>query len=443
MKKHTLRPLVAALASACLAPALLHAQTNQQPQTPQQPQSAQSAPLQPAQPVNQSVNPAELPLTQPLGLPPLPDPAAGRRAEEPKTVEFRATAGIERDDNVLRGPSGTERSDEIGVLGVGVRLAPRLGQQQILLDAEATTFRHSDLSNLDYNTLNYSAIWNWRISNAFEGVASADRRQYRDLGDTSVVALGSVSRRTERNELFEGGYRLDGAWRVLAGVQQQTSRSSDPRSLDAYPQVRSVRLGTSYDFASGSAITARVRRGEGEYTGLPTIGDFKDTEAELALRWLATVKTSVDARIAYLDRSHDREPRRDFDGLVGFAHVSWEATPKIRLVTGVSRDLGSYVFGAGGHVESSRVFLAPVYRLSERITVNARYERETREWVDAAGGPDAGRDDRVNTLSAGLDWSPRRFVTASTTLRRENRKSNLPLVNYKANIIGVALKFTL
>ncbi len=440
MKKHPLRPLVAALASACLLPTLALAQTNQTPQTPQ---SAQTPQQQPPQPVNQAINPAELPLTQPLGLPPLPDPAASRRVEEPKTIEFRATAGIERDDNVLRGPSGTERSDEIGVFGVGVRVAPRLGQQRIVLDAEATTFRHSDLSNLDYSTLNYSLVWNWRFSNAFEGVASADRRQYRDVGGTSVVALGDISRRTERNELIEGGYRLDGAWRVLAGVQQQTSRSSDPRSLDAFPQVRSVRLGTSYDFASGSAITARVRRGEGEYTGFPGIGDFEDNEVEVALRWLATVKTAVDARLAYLDRSHDRDTRRDFNGLVGFAHVSWEATPKIRLVTGVSRDLGSYVFGTGGHVESSRVFLGPVYRVTERIAVNARYERETRDWVDAAGGPDAGREDRTNALSAGIDYSPRRFVTASATLRREDRKSNLPAVNYKANVIGVALKLSL
>ncbi|HYF42388.1 MAG TPA: outer membrane beta-barrel protein [Ramlibacter sp.] len=439
MKKRTLRPLMA-LASACLLPTAVLAQTNQTPQTPQ---SAQSPQQQPPQPVNQPINPAELPLTQPLGLPPLPDPAAARRTEEPRTYEIRATAGIERDDNVLRGPAGTERSDEIGVFGVGIRVAPRLGQQRILLDAEATTFRHSDLSNLDYTTLNYSAIWNWRISNVLEGVASADRRQYRDVGDTAVGALGTIGRRTERNELLEGGYRLDGAWRVLAGVQQQSSRSSDPRSLDAFPTVRSLRLGTSYDFASGSTITARVRRGDGEYEGFPAVGDFEDNEVELTMRWLATAKTSLDARLAYLNRSHDRAPTRDFDGLVGFAHVGYEVSPKIRLVTGFSRDLGSYVFGTGGHVQSSRVFFAPVYRVTERISVNARYERETRDWEDAAGSPDAGREDRTNTLSAGVDYSPRRFVTASATLRRENRKSSLPAVNYKANVIGLALKFSL
>lgn len=433
MKKRTIRPLLA-LASACLLPTAVLAQTSpQQPQSPQQP---------PSQPVNQPINPAELPLTQPLGLPPLPDPAASRRVE-PETLQFRATAGIERDDNVLRGPSGTEQSDEIGVLGVGIRFDRRVSQQRFLVDAEATTFRHSDLSNLDYSTLNYTAAWYWRFSDVLEGVASADRRQYRDLGDTSVVALGDISRRTERNELFEGGYRLDGAWRILAGVQQTSSRSSDPRSFDSYPTVRSVRAGASYEFASGSVIAARVRRGEGEYENFATIGDFEDNEIEGTLLWALTAKTTIDARLAYLDRSHDTSSSRDFNGLVGFAHVSWEATPKIRLVAGVSRDLGSYVLGAGGHVESNRVFLAPVYRLTERITLNARYEREAREWVDAAGSPDAGRDDRTNTLSAGLDWSPRRFVTASTTLRREDRKSNIPLLNYKATILGVALKFTL
>src|SRR3712207_8395021 len=74
---------------------------------------------------------------------------------------------------------------------------------------------------------------------------------------TLFRSLGTIGRRTERNELLEGGYRLDGAWRVLAGVQQQSSRSNDPRSLDAFPTVRSLRLGTSRSEEHTSELQSR------------------------------------------------------------------------------------------------------------------------------------------------------------------------------------------
>jgi exopolysaccharide biosynthesis operon protein EpsL len=441
MKKPSFRPVLTTVAAACLLPAVLHAQTTLQ-STPGQP--GQST----AQAAGQSMATSmDTPMGQTMVIPVSPAASISQPFSPvssdptgPEGLQFRAKAGVERDDNVLRS-SANEISDTITSAGVGLRYNKRFGLQRVVLDAEYERF-HFDRINSDFSALNYAAAWYWAFGNRFEGIASADRRQFRDV--TSNGLLTAVNRRTERNELFEGGYRLGAAWRVLAGVQHTSARSTDPSSWDSNPEINSVRFGTSYEFASGSSATLRYRHGEGDYQGSPIVTDFDDNELEGVVRWVATAKTSVDARLAYLNREHSGAPSRDFDGLVGSITANWQATPKTGVMVGYARDMGSYLFGTGGHISSDRFFVGPRWRPTEIITVNLRYEHENRRWEDVTGAvADVGRRDKFNVLAAGVDWQIRRTVTLGAQLRNERRESSLPAFNYRANVIGLSAKLTI
>lgn len=357
-------------------------------------------------------------------------------------IELRASAGIEHDTNVFRSPENAERSDEIGLASLGVKFDKRYGLQRVQLDAETTLYRYRNLSELDYSTLNYAAAWNWQLTPALQGVLSADRRQYRDV--TNTPGLDRVSRRTTRSELFEARYEIDGAWRALAGLSRESNRSTDPRSFDASYSVRNASAGAAYEFSSGRSLTARFRRGQGEYTdasGALPGADFRENEAELLVKWPLTAKTSVDARAAYLERNHSNAPERDFSGPVGNASVTWDATEKIRLVAGVVRDLGSYQAAGSSYVQRSRIFVAPVYKPTVNTALNLRYERDLQSWRGAAPGTaDSGRRDVTQWLSATFDWEPRRKVTLSGSVRAERRTSNLAVVSYRSTTIGAAVK---
>ena len=441
MKKSSIRPLLTTIASACLLPVAVQAQTTLQspPATslPTQPggTTATSVEQNMSSPMSVQMSPS-VSVSQP-NSPVSSDPSMS----EPNTIRFRATAGVERDDNVFR-TGGAKVSDEIGMFGVGVKADRRVGLQRFVADVEANRYAYNDLDNLNYTTLNYSAAWYWKLGNLLDGVASADRRQFRDITD-SIGGAGQVSRRTERTELLEGGYRFGAAWRALAGVRNQETRSNDPRSFDANTEVRSAHVGASYDFASGNTVAARVRRGDGEYSA--AVGrDFEDSEVEGTVRWALTPKTTFDGRLGFLEREHAGTPGRNFDGLVGHGTVSWEITAKTALRAGYVRDLGSYLVGTSGHIVSDRFFIAPVWRPTAQIGVNLRYERDARRWEDT--GPasiDAGREDTFNIMSAGVDWEPRRAVTVSGTVRHERRNSSLPALSYRANVVGVAVKLTL
>lgn len=434
MKRPSIRPLLT-VSAACLLPAALHAQTTLQSPGGQGESAAQPAGQAMATPMGQSMviqmSPAAS-LSQPF-----PPVTTAPLDTDRLGLQFRARAGIEKDDNVTRVSAG-KLSDTITSLGVGLRYNQRFSQQRVVVDVDVAKYDYDKLP-LNYNTVNYAAAWYFKAGERISGIASAERRQFRDVTNGTA---GVVSRRTEHNEVVEGGYKLGAAYKVTAGLLHNASTSTDPNSWDGNPDVTSARLGIAYDLASGSNAALRYRHGDGKYqTGI--VPDFKDDEVEALAHWQATVKTSVDGRLAHLRREHSGAPARDFSGMVGSIAANWEITAKTRLMGGYARDMGSYLFGTGGHTSSDRWFIGPVWRPTVQTAVSARYEYENRKWDDVTGSADAGRRDKFNVFALGLDWQVMRTVGVQVQWRNERRSSSLPIFDYRANVLGVSAKLTI
>jgi exopolysaccharide biosynthesis operon protein EpsL len=435
MKKRSIRPLLT-VSAACLLPAVLHAQTTLQSPGGQLGESA----AQPAgQPMATPMGPSMVvPMSPAASISqPFPPVTTNSLDGDRLGLQFRARAGIERDDNVTR-VSGPKVSDTITTLGVGLRYNQRFSQQRVVVDLDLARVDY-DKQALKYNQFNYAAAWFFRYGNQIDGVASAERRQFRDVTNGTA---GVISRRTERNEVIEGGYRLGAAYKVTAGLLHNSSTSTDLNSWDGNPDVNSVRIGALYDLASGSNAGLRYRHGEGKYqTGI--VPDFKDDELEALAHWQATVKTSVDGRLAHIRREHSGGAgARDFSGMVGSLAANWEVTAKTRVIVGYARDMGSYLFGTAGHTSSDRIYIAPVWRPTVQTAVSVRYENENRKWDDVTG-PDAGRRDKFNVLALGFDWQVLRTVGLQAQWRNERRSSSLPAFDYRANVIGLSAKLTI
>jgi hypothetical protein len=253
-----------------------------------------------------------------------------------------------------------------------------------------------------------------------------------------------IGRRTERAELLEAIYDIDGTWRASAGLSHTSSSTTVPISWDASPTVRSALVGGGYEWASGSSLFGRFRHGTGEYQApLSTVSsaDFKEDEAEALLKWVLTGKTTLDARLAHLRRTHSGAPARDFSGPVGNANVTWLATGKTTVVAGVARYLGASGLDTGGNVETTRAFVGPIWKATAHTSVTARYERTERKWRDVPPGTsESGRRDVIQASSIGLDWQPRRLVTLSASVRGERVRSTLSGASYRNTAVAVAVK---
>lgn len=368
----------------------------------------------------------------------------------------RVGAGVEHDSNVLR-TRDNEQSDVVGTVTLGVKGDKQYGLQRFRLDAEATRYNYRDFSEASYSTVNYLAAWDFQVTPKLQGIVSAERRQYRDLSGIGAVDLTGGQRpigaggRTDRLELIEARYLIDGPWRVLGGASQSSSRSLEARrdfdrAWDASPEVRSVRIGAAYEFASGTEFAARLKRGDGEYRDFPAaLGspDFRENEAEVTLRWQVTAKTGIDGRLAYVERNHSGAPGLNFDGPVGHGTISFEATPKSRIAVGVATELYSYQLDGTGHVRNYRFFARPVYKPTVQTEVSVTYTRERRNWRGTSlGSVDNGRRDTGDSLVAAFGWEPRRNIMVTSTLRYERRNSNVPLNQYRLVTAGVGATYS-
>ncbi|AMO24138.1 hypothetical protein UC35_16435 [Ramlibacter tataouinensis] len=381
---------------------------------------------------------------QPEPPPPPPQP---QQTGLPEGLHLSAQAGVEHDSNVLR-TATNEISDTALTGGLGLSFNRRYGLQRIRADVQAQWWWYSDQSDLDFHTLNYALAWDWSLTPRFHGVASADRREYREV-TTTALGGNQVGSRVERVELLEGIFDVTATWRALAGISHTKNDSSQPGSWDGEPEINWWHVGVGYDLPSGSSVRLRYRQGDGEYhdpaftTFAALNTDFKDSEWELSGRWTVTGKTTVDGRLAYLRREHDARPQLDFSGWVGGANANWEITGKTRLTAGYAHDLTSTGTPLGGHVVSDRLFLAPIWAATGKTSFSLRYDYTRRRWEDVpAPSFDSGRRDTVQALALGVDWSALRWLTVSGYLRQEKQSSSIPSAKYDATVFGVLAKAT-
>jgi len=407
LKKLPIRPALALAAFAVAAPAALAQQQAEPEQPPPQPPQQQT------------------------GL--------------PEGLHLRAQAGVEHDSNVLR-TNTNQQADTALTAGLGLTFNRRYGLQTLRADVQFDNWWYRDHSDLNFNTLNYALGWDWRVTQRFHGVASADQREYREV-TTTALGGNQVGRRKEQVQLFEGTWDATANWRALAGVSHTNNSSTQPGSWDGQPEINWGQVGVGYDYPSGSTVRLRYRDGNGKYND-PTFTafanldtNFHEHDYELSGTWAATGKTTLDGRIAYLDRKHPSRPELDFSGWVGGANVNWAITGKTSLQGGYMRDLTATGTPLGGHVVSDRLFLAPVWAATGKTSFSLRYDYTRRDWEDVPPPSfDQGRRDTVQALALGVDWAVLRTVTISGYLRQEKQDSSVPNGGYSATVFGVAAK---
>lgn len=358
-------------------------------------------------------------------------------------LHFQGRLGVEHDSNVLRVGAGGEESDTAYTAGVGLTYNKQFSLQRIRANIQADAWRYADHSELNFNTLNYALAWDWAVTPRLRGTVSADRRQYREITTDPVLLTNRIGRRTERTELAEGAFEVAGPWRVMAGVSHFRASSTEPFSWDASPEITYWHAGVGYEAASGSSFALRYKRGKGEYRdgSFAVLNTrFDDDEIEARARWSVTGKTTVEGRLAHIRRDHDNAPLLDFSGMVGGISTTWDITGKTSLVAGYERNLSASGLVTGGKVESDRLYIAPVWHATAKTSFNLRYDHTRRSWKDTgAAVAFANRNERIESIQAGVDWQALRTITVSGYLRQERLRSSVN-AGYKANVYGVAAR---
>jgi exopolysaccharide biosynthesis operon protein EpsL len=352
------------------------------------------------------------------------------------TLEWRAGAQWQRDDNVFLEPEGQTKTDNMVVTTVGLRVNKPYSLQRLELDVSLDNHQYDRYSALDFTALNYNGAFRWAFTPKLRGNLTAERRENTDR--FSDVSNNQVNRRTEQAHGLDAEYEVGAAWRALAGVFERRSENT-LSTLEPDATVRGAELGARYEFRSGNALAYRYRQGQGEYAGgVGPGGDFSDRQHELELDWRATGQVRVGGRLGWLEREHDTLAARDFSGWMGRLNANWQATGKTSVAAGLVRELASYVSDFGTHYEGTRLFVAPQWKPTVKTAVRLHLEHGMRTYKGAASALNSGREDSLSRLALGLEWEPIRALRLLATVQRDQRDTNRNGLDYKANMVGLS-----
>lgn len=383
--------------------------------------------------------------------------AARAWADEFDTLNFDAGMTVVTDSNLFRlsgtadpntvlGRPGT--ADRIDVTSLGVRLAKPYALQRFELSASLVDYRYDKARFLNFSAFNYNAAWRFSLTPRFKGSISSDRSETLN----SFVDFRAFVRnvRTEENHRFNAEYEVDGVWRVIGGLSQSKSQNAQLFVQQQDFKSNTAEAGIKYAFPSGSTVSAVTRAQAGEYfkLGGPVAASlfdkqFNQTEQEARLFWLLSGKSSLDARLAYVDRKHLNFAQRNFSGVAGNASVNWGITGKTRLVTTVARELGSFLQASSSYTRLDRLSVGPVWEVSAKVLVRARVDVSTRDFLGPVTNTAFnGRSDTLRTLFVGMDWRPTRWVTMSASLQNDKRSSNQAGLDFVSTQATLAAQLT-
>ncbi len=337
------------------------------------------------------------------------------------------------------------KSDLISTASAGITLNKRYSLQRFELEGTVVDTRYRTFDYLDFTALNYAAAWRWNVTPSFHGSLTSSRKE-------SLNSFADYKRYNQRNirtdyiHGFDATYEVDGAWRVLGGVSQVTRTNSELFLQEDNTRTNSVNGGIRYDFRSGSTLSLQSRLGHGVYTeraepvliGLLDDG-YDEFENGAQLFWKITGKSSLNARLAYLDHVSANFSARDYAGTIGNMDLSWEVSAKVSLTAKLARQLSSYQALSSSYTEADRYTLGAYWRLSEKAGLRLGYDYERRNYLGAIAETALnGRRDGTRTSSLSLDWQPLRTVTITTSLQNIERSSNQALNDYEANVANIS-----
>jgi exopolysaccharide biosynthesis operon protein EpsL len=370
------------------------------------------------------------------------------------------------DSNIFRLPSSfpiQHRSDQVITSTGTLSFNKTYSMQRFEANGSIVDNRYQNNDYLNFIAKNGTATWHWYLTPYFYGRLLGDHREaLQNFAD--ITGLPNSTNRNIRLQdslRFEGVFELDGAWRLVGGVSYDKRTNTRLLVQDFDNQVISVEGGLRYAFPSGSSLTYKVRSGYGEFykREQPLQAQlfdnrFDEMEHELRLVWPVTGKTSIDGRVGHLARNHAHFPQRDFDGFVGNLNLNWGVTAKTRVLIGWARDLVNFQLAPGqfagspifqqfssSYVAANRVFIAPVWQITEKVSLRLRYDFALRDHLGAVESlPGGDRTDKHHSGLIALDWQPLRALFLSGALHRDHRSSDHRGFNFDSSAASVSAR---
>ena len=377
-------------------------------------------------------------------------------AQSEDTLKLKIESSLRFDNNLFRLPADanleallgtTSAAERIDITSLSLNFSTTLSLQKFELSASLTNYRYQNFSYLSFVAHDYNAAWRWSLTPRLYGNLGSQRQEtINNFADYRGFSLQNL--RTNSSSRLDAAYDLDGSWSVAAGVSRTSQTNQQASTAEGDYQAQSADLGLRYNAGSGSTVSYTLRSANGSYidrvlspAGLYDDG-FAQIDSELRLRWVLSGKSTADLYTSQISRTHPHYAQRDYSGRNAGVNLNWSLSGKSALVASWARELTSYQTSTSNYSQTGRLSLGPVWQLSPKAVVRARYEVAQSDYL---GSPFATlatpRSDTTSAASLAFDWQPYQHLTISTSLENATRRSNLAGLDYEGKMATVSAQF--
>lgn len=363
-------------------------------------------------------------------------------ADEKDPLNMIAGVSKKYDSNIFMKPT-SELSETVNTAYAGISLNKEYSLQRFKFDYKITAYRYQNFDFLNFDANEYNATWFWALTPNLTGSISTDRSQSA-YGFLDVTNTNRPNTITRDNRNFNVDWSAYGGWHVLAGFTNSRNLNSQNFKADRGYQQDSIDFGLRYNFSSGSAITLmeHYRTGLFENSILDPVGfydnGFSEREDEAQLAWKLTGKSNLNLRAALVTREYDHYNQRDYSGMVGSANYTWTPTGHLQFLLSATSDLSSYQASDSNYTRTDTLRIAPVYALSEKVTVRGSASISERAFIGGGVIPSSNRLDRSMITSINVDWTPIRSVTIGANLQHNSRNSSDSIRDFSDTVVGLS-----
>jgi len=372
-------------------------------------------------------------------------PAAAQQdrpaAQQDRPVMLHVGGSVAWNTNPLRQPEAV--SDRITTFFAGLRVDRAYAQQRLLLDITSTAYRYDRLSYLDFDALNYSGLWAWRLGRGWNGTIGAERTE-------SLVNYSEFGDPTQRNVLIQqrefasAEHWLGGGWHVRGGLERLQQKYSVPFPQRGNYEAGGADAGIEYVARSTSTAALKFRALDGQFDRpldpVARLDDgFKRIESELSLIWVATARSTFDLRAGWLDYRSNHFAERDVSGPVGAAAYRWTPAARLDLSLRASRALEPWADQNASYRAVDRRGLEARWQIAARTGLRFAFERQDADYrnpLPEFTGP--ARFDSLRSAQLALEWRARRNIVLDASLQRQRQSSSDPAARFEARVASLA-----
>lgn len=353
-------------------------------------------------------------------------------ADQFDTVNYIANVGVSYDDNLFRLPSGADpqiflgnadKSDLAYSLSVGINVDKKYSNQEVIFNATGTNYKYSNFSSLDYTGSSFKGAWNWQIGSRLNGNLNATRAQtLNNPADTRVYTRNLNT--TDITSLY-GDWWLDTSWHLLFGAFNGRTTNSINTVNNLNTRNRADEWGLKYDPADGKSVALITRNLRGTNSGPVTLTDtgYNEKQLEFRANWQVTGKSALSGNLMDLDRRYSYFSQRDYKGMQGEINYSLDVSDKTFLKYSLQRSLNAWWDIASSYYVADSVSISPNWQVNSKTVMHVTISHGINDYFGPVVPGTIPRNDVIQTVSLGIDWSPQRAVTLSASVQHSKRSS--------------------